>query len=141
MTYEELLDLGGSQSQGLSQELIDLLSNSKCKFRRILSRKKFRERCVIYQMRCKRGERQMKLSYKHIYHSECITKETCHASLLGNQHHKPADSTLLLPNQPLEPRQHESQPPLVSCLLVSSPCTYSCSSKHVSCLRALCKVR
>ncbi|XWS45716.1 hypothetical protein CRYUN_Cryun14cG0003200 [Craigia yunnanensis] len=77
MTYEELLDLGeavGSQSRGLSQELIDLLPTSKCKFGSFFSRKKFIERCVICQMRYKRGERQMKLPCKHIYHSECITK-------------------------------------------------------------------
>ncbi|XWS35505.1 hypothetical protein CRYUN_Cryun20dG0003000 [Craigia yunnanensis] len=77
MTYEELLDLGdavGSQSRGLSQELIDLLPTSKCKFGSFFSSKKSRERCVICQMRYKRGERQMKLPCKHIYHSECITK-------------------------------------------------------------------
>ncbi|XVF73636.1 hypothetical protein PTKIN_Ptkin12aG0218000 [Pterospermum kingtungense] len=77
MTYEELLDLGeavGSQSRGLSQELLDLLPTSKCKFGSFFSRKKSRERCVICQMRYKRGERQMKLPCKHIYHSECISK-------------------------------------------------------------------
>ncbi|XVE76708.1 hypothetical protein DITRI_Ditri13aG0003200 [Diplodiscus trichospermus] len=77
MTYEELLDLGeavGSQSRGLSQELIDLLPTSKCKFGSFFSRKKSRERCVICQIRYKRGERQMKLPCNHIYHSECITK-------------------------------------------------------------------
>ncbi|XVF22964.1 hypothetical protein REPUB_Repub12eG0216300 [Reevesia pubescens] len=31
-------------------------------------------RCVICQMRYKRGERQMKLPCKHIYHLECISK-------------------------------------------------------------------
>lgn len=77
MTYEELLDLGeavGSQTRGLSQELIDLLPTSKCKLGSFFSRKKHRERCVICQMRYKRGERQMKLPCKHIYHSECISK-------------------------------------------------------------------
>ncbi|XP_022756777.1 E3 ubiquitin ligase BIG BROTHER-like isoform X2 [Durio zibethinus] len=77
MTYEELLDLGeavGSQSRGLSQELIDLLPTSKCKFGSFFSRKKSKERCVICQMRYKRGERQLKLPCKHIYHSECISK-------------------------------------------------------------------
>ncbi|EOX96697.1 hypothetical protein QUC31_005705 [Theobroma cacao] len=75
MTYEELLDLGetiGSQSRGLSQELIDLLPTSKCKFGSFFSTK--RERCVICQMRYKRGEQQMKLPCKHVYHSQCITK-------------------------------------------------------------------
>ena len=47
-----------------------------------------------------------------------------HASLLRNQSHKPADPTLLLPNQPLEPHQHKSQPQLVSCLFYGSPCTW-----------------
>ncbi|KAK8486016.1 hypothetical protein V6N11_032994 [Hibiscus sabdariffa] len=77
MTYEELLDLGeavGSQSRGLSRELIDLLPTSRCKFGSFLLRKKSRERCVICQMRYKIGERQMKLPCKHVYHSECIMK-------------------------------------------------------------------
>ncbi|GMI74134.1 ENHANCER1 OF DA1, BIG BROTHER [Hibiscus trionum] len=77
MTYEELLDLGetvGSQSRGLSRELIDLLPTSRCKFGSFLLGKKSRERCVICQTRYKIGERQMKLPCKHVYHSECITK-------------------------------------------------------------------
>ncbi|KAG8646316.1 E3 ubiquitin-protein ligase BIG BROTHER isoform X2 [Manihot esculenta] len=77
MTYEELLDLGeavGTQSRGLSQELISLLPTSKCKFGSFFSRKKSGERCVICQMRYKRGDKQMKLPCKHVYHSECITK-------------------------------------------------------------------
>ncbi|KAB1224732.1 E3 ubiquitin ligase BIG BROTHER [Morella rubra] len=77
MTYEELLDLGeavGSQSRGLSQELISLLPTSKYKFKNLFSTKKSGERCVICQMRYKRGNRQIKLPCKHVYHSECITK-------------------------------------------------------------------
>lgn len=77
MTYEELLDLGetvGTQSRGLSQELISLLPTSKCKFGSFFSRKKAGERCVICQMRYKRGDKQTKLPCKHVYHSECITK-------------------------------------------------------------------
>ncbi|XP_048232157.1 E3 ubiquitin-protein ligase BIG BROTHER isoform X2 [Ricinus communis] len=77
MTYEELLDLGetvGTQSRGLSQELISLLPTSKCKFRSFFLRKKAGERCVICQMRYKRGDKQMKLPCKHVYHSECISK-------------------------------------------------------------------
>jgi len=31
-------------------------------------------RCVVCQMRYKRGDRQIKLPCKHVYHSECITK-------------------------------------------------------------------
>ncbi|KAJ8899221.1 hypothetical protein K2173_012397 [Erythroxylum novogranatense] len=77
MTYEELLDLGetvGTQSRGLSQELINMLPTSKCKFGSFFSRKRSGERCVICQMRYKRGEKQIKLPCKHVYHSECITK-------------------------------------------------------------------
>ncbi|KAL5760517.1 hypothetical protein ACOSP7_019024 [Xanthoceras sorbifolium] len=77
MTYEELLDLGetvGTQSRGLSQELINLLPTSKYKFGNLFSRKRSGERCVICQMRYKRGDLQMKLPCKHVYHSECITK-------------------------------------------------------------------
>ncbi|CAI0405245.1 unnamed protein product [Linum tenue] len=77
MTYEELLDLGeavGTESRGLSQELISMLPTSKCKFGSFFSRKKSGERCVICQMRYKRGEKQTKLPCKHVYHSQCITK-------------------------------------------------------------------
>ncbi|KAL5543399.1 hypothetical protein UlMin_007183 [Ulmus minor] len=77
MTYEELLDLGeavGTQSRGLSQELISLLPTSKYKFASFFSRKRSAERCVICQMRYKIGDRQMKLPCKHAYHSECISK-------------------------------------------------------------------
>ncbi|GAV67021.1 zf-RING_2 domain-containing protein [Cephalotus follicularis] len=77
MTYEELLDLGeavGTQSRGLSQELICLLPTTKYKFGNLFSRKKSGDRCVICQMRYKRGERQIKLPCKHVYHSGCITK-------------------------------------------------------------------
>ncbi|XP_039048393.1 E3 ubiquitin-protein ligase BIG BROTHER-like isoform X2 [Hibiscus syriacus] len=71
MTHEELLDLGealGSQSRGLSRELIELLPTSRCKFGSFLLRKKSRERCVIFQTRYKIGEQQMKLPCKHVYH-------------------------------------------------------------------------
>ncbi|KAI5576575.1 hypothetical protein Peur_036530 [Populus x canadensis] len=77
MTYEELLDLGdtvGTQSKGLSPELIRLLPTSKCKFGSFFSRKKSGERCVICQMKYKRGDKQTKLMCKHVYHSECIAK-------------------------------------------------------------------
>lgn len=77
MTYEELLELGeavGSQSRGLSQEMISLLPISKYKCR-FFSRKKSRdERCVICQMEYKRGDRQMTLPCKHAYHASCGTK-------------------------------------------------------------------
>ncbi|XP_039114431.1 E3 ubiquitin-protein ligase BIG BROTHER [Dioscorea cayenensis subsp. rotundata] len=77
MTYEELLDLGeavGTQSRGLSQEHISLLpvSKYKCGF---FSRKKSRgERCVICQMDYRRGDRQMTLPCKHVYHSGCVAR-------------------------------------------------------------------
>ncbi|XP_040991163.1 E3 ubiquitin-protein ligase BIG BROTHER-like isoform X3 [Juglans microcarpa x Juglans regia] len=74
---QELLDLGdvvGTQSRGLSHELISLLPTSKYKFKNFFSTKKSRERCVICQMRYKRGDRQIKLPCKHVYHSECISK-------------------------------------------------------------------
>ncbi|KAJ6414401.1 hypothetical protein OIU84_003407 [Salix udensis] len=77
MTYEELLELGetvGTQNRGLSQELISLLPASKYK-RSFFSRRKSRsERCVICQMEYKRGDRQITLPCKHIYHAGCGTK-------------------------------------------------------------------
>ncbi|CAN4110391.1 unnamed protein product [Withania somnifera] len=77
MTYEELLDLGetvGTQSRGLSEELINLLPTTKYKSNGIFSRKKSEERCVICQMRYKRGDRQINFPCKHIYHTECGSK-------------------------------------------------------------------
>lgn len=77
MTYEELLDLSeavGTESRGLSQELISTLPTSKYKSGGFFSRKKSEERCVICQMRYKRGDRQIKLPCKHVYHMECCTK-------------------------------------------------------------------
>ncbi|KAK2994817.1 hypothetical protein RJ640_015776 [Escallonia rubra] len=77
MTYEELLDLGeavGTESRGLSQELINLLPTSKYKSGGFFLRKKSGERCVICQMRYKRGDRQVSLPCKHVYHTECGSK-------------------------------------------------------------------
>lgn len=77
MTYEELLDLGeavGTQSRGLAQELIDLLPTSKYKSSGFFFKKRSGERCVICQMRYKRGDRQIRLPCKHVYHSECVSK-------------------------------------------------------------------
>ncbi|KAG2668642.1 hypothetical protein I3843_14G001200 [Carya illinoinensis] len=96
MTYEELLDLGeavGTQSRGLSQELISLLPTSKYKFKNFFSTKKSGERCVICQMRYKRGDRQIKLPCKHAYHSVCITRwlsinkicPVCNAEVFGEE--------------------------------------------------------
>ncbi|KAJ7949156.1 E3 ubiquitin ligase BIG BROTHER [Quillaja saponaria] len=77
MTYEELLDLGeavGTQSRGLSQEFIDLLPTYKYKFGSFFKRKNFGKRCVICQMTYRRGDQQIKLPCRHVYHGECITK-------------------------------------------------------------------
>ncbi|XP_023532670.1 E3 ubiquitin ligase BIG BROTHER-like [Cucurbita pepo subsp. pepo] len=77
MTYEELVDLGetvGSQSRGLSQELIALLPVSKFKCW-LFSRKKSRtERCVICQMNYKYGDQRITLPCKHKYHTSCGSK-------------------------------------------------------------------
>ncbi|KAK8933942.1 E3 ubiquitin ligase BIG BROTHER [Platanthera zijinensis] len=76
MTYEELLDLGesvGTQSRGLSQESISLLPVMKYKCSFFLRRKQ-RERCVICQMHYKRGDQQMTLPCKHVYHSGCVSR-------------------------------------------------------------------
>nr|GMD17776.1 E3 ubiquitin ligase BIG BROTHER-like [Ipomoea batatas] len=74
MTYEELLELGeavGTQSRGLSQDLISLLPVTKFKCG-LFSRKRSRkERCVICQMEYKRGDRQITLPCKHVYHTSC----------------------------------------------------------------------
>ncbi|XP_020105132.1 E3 ubiquitin ligase BIG BROTHER-like isoform X2 [Ananas comosus] len=77
MTYEELLDLGeavGSQSRGLSQERISMLPVSKYKCSLFSRKKNRRERCVICQMEYKRGDRQMTLPCKHVYHAGCVAR-------------------------------------------------------------------
>ncbi|KAI3716528.1 hypothetical protein L1987_67465 [Smallanthus sonchifolius] len=74
MTYEELLELGevvGSQSRGLSQGAISMLPVSKFKCGFFWRKKSKNERCVICQMEYKRGERQVTLPCKHIYHAGC----------------------------------------------------------------------
>lgn len=77
MTYEELLELGdavGTQSRGLSQESISLLPVSKFKCGFFSRRKSRKERCVICQMEYKRGDQQITLPCKHIYHAGCGSK-------------------------------------------------------------------
>ncbi|KAJ6814852.1 E3 ubiquitin ligase BIG BROTHER-like [Iris pallida] len=77
MTYEELLDLGeavGTQSRGLSQDKISLLPVTKYKCSFFSRKKAHRERCVICQMDYKRGDRQMTLPCKHVYHSGCVSR-------------------------------------------------------------------
>ncbi|KAI7991686.1 E3 ubiquitin-protein ligase BIG BROTHER [Camellia lanceoleosa] len=95
MTYEELLELGeavGTQGRGLSQDLISLLPVRKFKSG-FFSRKKSRnERCVICQMEYKRGERQVILPCKHLYHADCGTRwlsinkacPICYAEVFGD---------------------------------------------------------
>uniref|UniRef100_A0A2P2KCF9 Uncharacterized protein MANES_14G001800 n=1 Tax=Rhizophora mucronata TaxID=61149 RepID=A0A2P2KCF9_RHIMU len=77
MTYEELLELGdavGTQSRGLSQELISLLPISKHKCSFFSRRKSGSERCVICQMEYKRGDPRITLPCKHVYHVACGTQ-------------------------------------------------------------------
>ncbi|KAG9448432.1 hypothetical protein H6P81_008397 [Aristolochia fimbriata] len=77
MTYEELVDLGeavGTHNRGLSQDRISSLPVSKYKCSFFSRKKKQTERCVICQMDFKRGERQMTLPCKHIYHASCVTR-------------------------------------------------------------------
>ncbi|GAB2218374.1 hypothetical protein Droror1_Dr00001595 [Drosera rotundifolia] len=77
MTYEELLELGetvGSQSRGLSQDLISRLPVSKFKCRFFLRKKSRTQRCVICQMEYRRGERVITLPCKHKYHVDCGSK-------------------------------------------------------------------
>ncbi|KAL8122165.1 E3 ubiquitin-protein ligase BIG BROTHER-like [Apium graveolens] len=74
MTYEELLELGdavGTQNRGLSREYISLLPISKFKCGFFSRRKSRKERCVICQMEYKRGDQQIILPCKHIYHAGC----------------------------------------------------------------------
>ncbi|GAB4856051.1 hypothetical protein Ancab_024691 [Ancistrocladus abbreviatus] len=75
--YQELLELGeavGTQSRGLSQELISSLPVSKYKCRFFLRKKSRAERCVICQMEYRRGDRLITLPCKHKYHIGCGAK-------------------------------------------------------------------
>ncbi|CAI9269800.1 unnamed protein product [Lactuca saligna] len=96
MTYEELLDLGeaiGTESRGLSQDLIDSLPTTRYKSGGFFLRKKSGERCVICQMRYKRGDKQINLPCKHVYHTECGSKwlsinktcPICNVEVLGEE--------------------------------------------------------
>ncbi|XP_057248724.1 E3 ubiquitin-protein ligase BIG BROTHER isoform X2 [Beta vulgaris subsp. vulgaris] len=96
MTYEELLDLGeavGTQSRGLSQELIKSLPTSRYKAGGFFSRKKSRDRCVICLVTYKIGDQQMTLPCKHVYHSKCSRKwlsinktcPVCNCEVFGNE--------------------------------------------------------
>lgn len=96
MTYEELLDLGeavGTQSRGLSQELIKLLPTSRYKAGGFFSRKKSKERCVICLVTYKIGDQQITLPCKHAYHSKCGRKwlsinktcPVCNSQVFGDE--------------------------------------------------------
>ncbi|CAL9754845.1 unnamed protein product [Musa acuminata subsp. burmannicoides] len=77
MTYEELLELGeaiGTHSRGLTQERIASLPVKKYKCSLFSKKKTRHERCVICQMKYRRGDRQMILPCKHSYHSVCVTR-------------------------------------------------------------------
>ncbi|CAI9268534.1 unnamed protein product [Lactuca saligna] len=74
MTYEDLIELGeivGSQSRGLSHEAISLLPISKFKCGFFWRKKSKVEKCVICQMEYKRGDKQITLPCKHVYHGAC----------------------------------------------------------------------
>ncbi|RWR87604.1 zinc finger protein [Cinnamomum micranthum f. kanehirae] len=76
MTYEELQSLGeaiGTQSKGLSDELISYLPSSKYKTG-FFSRKEKHEECVICCMAYKNREILITLPCQHQYHSKCITE-------------------------------------------------------------------
>ncbi|XP_040995060.1 E3 ubiquitin ligase BIG BROTHER-related-like [Juglans microcarpa x Juglans regia] len=63
-----------TQSQGLSHDQISLLPISKYECDFISGKDSGDERCVICQMEYKRGEQQMTLPCKHVYHATCGTK-------------------------------------------------------------------
>ncbi|KAK6162969.1 hypothetical protein DH2020_002810 [Rehmannia glutinosa] len=101
MTYEELLDLGeavGTQSRGLSQELINQLPTSKHKSGGIFSRRKSEDRCVICQMRYKRGDRQINLPCKHAYHTDYAAP----SGLASTRHVQFATLRYLVMNQAID---------------------------------------
>lgn len=75
MTYEQLRSLEesvGSESTGLSKELISRLPNFKYKVG-MFSKKKEKQECVICCMMYKNGEKLIALPCAHQYHSKCIT--------------------------------------------------------------------
>ncbi|XP_029119906.1 uncharacterized protein [Elaeis guineensis] len=76
MTYEELQRLGeamGTESRGLSDELICFLQTSTYKIG-LFSRKEKHEECVICCMAYKNRDKLMMLPCQHQYHKTCITK-------------------------------------------------------------------
>ncbi|XP_077245668.1 uncharacterized protein LOC143885400 [Tasmannia lanceolata] len=74
MTYEELQSLGeviGTESKGLSDELISYLPSFKYKTG-LFSRKDKHEECVICCMAYKNRDTLITLPCKHQYHSKCV---------------------------------------------------------------------
>ncbi|XP_043725487.1 E3 ubiquitin-protein ligase BIG BROTHER-like isoform X2 [Telopea speciosissima] len=77
MTYEELQSLGdaiGTESRGLSEELISYLPTSKYKTGGFFSKKDKIEECVICYMEYKNRDKLIILPCQHQYHSKCITR-------------------------------------------------------------------
>nr|XP_019709752.1 E3 ubiquitin ligase BIG BROTHER-related isoform X1 [Elaeis guineensis] len=76
MTYEELQSLEeaiGSESRGLSDELISYLLSSRYKTG-FFSRKGKHEECVICQSTYKNRDKLITLPCQHYYHSKCISR-------------------------------------------------------------------
>ncbi|XP_038978794.1 E3 ubiquitin-protein ligase BIG BROTHER-like [Phoenix dactylifera] len=76
MTYEELQQLGeaiGTESKGLSDELISFLPTSTYRIG-LFSKKEKHEECVICYMAYKNRDKLMTLPCKHQYHKTCVTK-------------------------------------------------------------------
>ncbi|KAF8412320.1 hypothetical protein HHK36_000281 [Tetracentron sinense] len=76
MTYEELQFLGeaiGTESRGLSEELISYLPSSKYKTG-FFSRKDKHEECVICCTEYKNRDVLITLPCLHQYHSKCVTR-------------------------------------------------------------------
>ncbi|MCL7040560.1 hypothetical protein MKW94_011028 [Papaver nudicaule] len=76
MTYEQLQSLGeaiGTESKGLSEELIAYLPTFKYKTG-FFSKKEKHEECVICCMEYKNRDILTKLPCQHLYHSTCVTQ-------------------------------------------------------------------
>ncbi|RZC72892.1 hypothetical protein C5167_048368 [Papaver somniferum] len=76
MTYEQLQSLGesvGTESKGLSDELIAYLETSKYKVG-FFSKKEKHDECVICCMEYKNRDMLTTLPCRHLYHSKCITQ-------------------------------------------------------------------
>ncbi|XP_008795396.2 E3 ubiquitin-protein ligase BIG BROTHER-like [Phoenix dactylifera] len=76
MTYEELQRLSeaiGTESRGLSDELISFLPNSRYKIG-LFSKKEKHEECVICYLAYKNRDKLITLPCQHQYHKTCITK-------------------------------------------------------------------